>query len=162
MASECNVRDNTSGGSRGGARALTLRPNWGLRFLSNLLCWGPKGWKKYFFETGPPLLYVRVWMTSPPSPPSPLSDPPLNTATATFRLNPHGKRDINLISPSQRFPAILLMLMLMQFYRLVVPSSTWCLASECSGLNSIRWSLLPYYQDHWDKPCSSVWYCYSI
>lgn len=147
MASECNVRDNTSGGSRGEARALTFRPNWGLRFLSNLLCWGPKGWKKYFFETGPPLIYVRVWMTSPPlpPPPPPLSDPPLNTATATFRLNPHGKRDINLISPSQRFSAILLMLMLMQFYRLVVPSSTRCLASECSGLNSIRWSLLPYY-----------------
>ena len=42
-------------------------------------------------------------MTSPPSPPPPLSDPPLNTATATFRLNPHGKRDINLISPSTFF-----------------------------------------------------------
>ena len=107
----------------------------------------PRAEKKYFFETGPPLIYVRVWMTSPPPPPPPppLSDPPLNTATATFRLNPHGKRDINLISPSQRFSAILLMLMLMQFYRLVVPSSTRCLASECSGLNSIRWSLLPYY-----------------
>ena len=77
-------------------------------------------------------------------------------------LNPHGKRDINLISPSQCFSAILLMLILMQFYRLTVPSSTRCLASECSGLNSIRWSLLPYYQDHRDKPCSSIWYCYAI
>ena len=160
MASECNVRDNTSGGSRRGAQALTFRPNWGLRFLSNLLCWGPKSWKKYFFETGPPFYMSGSGWPAPP--PLPLSDPPLNTATATFRLNPHGKRDINLISPSQCFSAILLMLMLMQFYRLVVPSSTWCLASECSGLNSIRWSLLPYYQDHWDKPCSSVWYCYSI
>lgn len=146
MASECNVRDNTSGGSRGGARALTFRPNWGLRFLSNLLCWGPKGWKNIFLRLDPPLyMSGSGWPAPPPPPPPPLSDPPLNTATATFRLNPHGKRDINLISPSQRFSAILLMLMLMQFYRLVVPSSTRCLASECSGLNSIRWSLLPYY-----------------
>ena len=30
-------------------------------------------------------------------------------------MNPHGKRDINLISPSQRLSAILLMLIFMQF-----------------------------------------------
>ena len=102
----------------------------------------PRAEKNIFLRLDPP--YICQGLDDQPPPPT-LSDPPLNTATATFRLNPHGKRDINLISPSQRFSAILLMLMLMQFYRLVVPSSTWCLASECSGLNSIRWSLLPYY-----------------
>ena len=105
----------------------------------------PRAEKIFFWDWTPPYICQGLDDQPPPLPPPPLSDPPLNTATATFRLNPHGKRDINLISPSQRFSAILLMLMLMQFYRLVVPSSTRCLASECSGLNSIRWSLLPYY-----------------
>ena len=107
----------------------------------------PRAEKNIYLRLDPPFYMSGSGWPAPllPPPPPPLSDPPLNTATATFRLNPHGKRDINLISPSQRFSAILLMLMLMQFYRLVVPSSTRCLASECSGLNSIRWSLLPYY-----------------
>ena len=38
--------------------------------------WDPKGRKNFFWRPGPP--YLRVWMTSPPSPLSEGLDPPLH------------------------------------------------------------------------------------
>ena len=52
-------------------------PGLPLSFRPNL---GPKGRKKFFFETAPPL-YLRVWVTAPPSPLSEGLDPPLHSVS---------------------------------------------------------------------------------
>ena len=45
----------------GGPAPLIFRPKW-----------GPKGGKKFFWRPPPPPTYIRVWMTAPHPPPSPL------------------------------------------------------------------------------------------
>ena len=102
------------GGGGGGLGPNTFRPNWGLGFLLNLLCRGPKGWKKIFWGPDPPYMSGSGWPAFPPTPPYLkmwihhwillllLS----GEGTGKPLLNLHGKRDINLMSPSQCFSAI--------------------------------------------------------
>ena len=167
----CNVRDNISGRSWGGSWAPIL--------LDQTEAWdscrtssagAPRAEKNIFLRLDPPYMSGSGWPAFPPPPPPLIWRSGLATEYCYCYFQVKGRGSLNwtrMVKETYTWCRLhnvflQLMLMLMQFYRLVVPSSTRCLASQCSGLNSIRWSLLPYYQDHWDKPCSSVWYCHSI